>query len=189
MHDLLRCNSKQGFKDDTKQKWDGNKNFKFEIVGYSDSNFAQCPDTRKSVTSNTKMLNGVPVVTWSMMQDTVKLSVTEAELDSATSNVQDMMHVKNILESIGLSGQLPMILKVDNQEVKDIINNWSVGGQTRHVANKQMYLRELKENGILKVEYEPGEQMCSDVFTKNLPGPGFYKHTAHYMGEVEKLQE
>jgi hypothetical protein len=50
------------------------------------------------VTGNTTTLEGVPVVTWSVMQDTVKLSVTEAELDSATSNVQDMLHVKNILK-------------------------------------------------------------------------------------------
>lgn len=86
-------------------------------------------------------------MTRSAMQDTVKLSVTEAELDSATSNVQDMLHVKNIMESLGLKVKLPMILK---QGVRDIVNGWSVGCQTRHVATKQMFLRELKEKGILK---------------------------------------
>jgi hypothetical protein len=125
-------------------------------------------------------------VTWSVMQDTVKLSVTEAELDSATSNVQDMLHVKNIMESLGLKVKLPMILK---QGVRNIVNGWSVGCQTRHVATKQMFLWELKEKGILKkwMEYEPGNIMQSDVFTKKLSGPVFCKHTPHYIGEVKEL--
>jgi hypothetical protein len=61
------------------------------------------------------------------------------------------------------------------------VNNWSVGGRTRHVANKAMYLRELKEWGVLKVLYQAGGKMCSDVFTKNLPRPAFEKHTSHYV--------
>jgi hypothetical protein len=99
------------------------------------------------------------------MQDTVKLSVTEAELDSATSNVQDMLHVKNIMESLGLKVKLPMILK---QGVRNIVNGWSVGCQTRHAATKQMFLWELKD-------------------TKKLSGPVFCKHTPHYIGEVKEL--
>jgi hypothetical protein len=31
-----------------------------------------------------------------------------------------------------------------------------------------MSLRELKEKGIIKVEWIPGQYMVSDVFTKNL---------------------
>ena len=30
-------------------KWDGNKSFEFEVMGISDSNYATCPETRKSV--------------------------------------------------------------------------------------------------------------------------------------------
>jgi hypothetical protein len=77
----------KGLKLQPNQKWDLSQDFLFTVMGFSDSNNSQCPDTRKRVTGNTTTLEGVPVVTWSVMQDTVKLSVTEAELDSPTSNI------------------------------------------------------------------------------------------------------
>jgi len=123
------------------------------------------------------------------MQDTMKLSVTEAELDSATTNVQDMLFVRQIIESMGLTVKLPMILRVDNQGVRDLINNWSVGGRTRHVATKAMFLRELKEWGVLAIEYMPGSEMSTDLFTKNLPGPLFAKHSHYYMTEDDMQAE
>jgi hypothetical protein len=61
------------------------------------------------------------------------------------------------------------------------VNNCSVGGRTRHVANKAMYLRELKEWGVLKVVYQAGSLMCSNLFTKNLPKTTFKKHASHYL--------
>jgi hypothetical protein len=85
------------------------------------------------------------VLTKSIMQETMKLSLTEAKLDSATSNVQDMLFVRQIIKSMGLKVKLPMILSVDNQGVKELVNNWSAGGRTPHVATKAMFLRELKE--------------------------------------------
>jgi hypothetical protein len=162
-------------------RWDGTKEFEFVVSGASDAAYNQCPDTRKCVSGNTTEVNGVPVITKSVMQDTRKLSVTEAELDSAVTNVQDMLFVRQILESMGLKVKLPMVLRVDNSGVRELVNNWSVGGRTRHVANKAMYLRELKEWGVLKVLYQAGGEMCSDVFTKNLPRPAFEKHTSHYV--------
>ena len=176
-----------GLKLKTNRLWNGSRDHEFDIAGHSDSIYAQCTETRKSVSGNTTTLDGSPVVTRSAMQTTVKLSVTEAELESAVTNVQDMLHVKNIIESIGLKVKLPMLLHVDNQGVREIVNNWSVGGRTRHVATKQMFLRELKEEGILRVVYEKTEDMPSDIFTKNAPGPIFRKHREFFMGSVKEL--
>jgi hypothetical protein len=74
------------------------------------------------------------------------------------------------MESIGLKVKVPMILQVDNQGVRELINNWSVGGHMRHVATKAMFLQELKEQGLLSIEYISGKRMISDLFTKNLQG-------------------
>jgi hypothetical protein len=54
-------------------------------------------ETRKSVSGNVTEVNGVPVLVKSVMQETMKLSVTEAELESATSNIQDMLFVRKSL--------------------------------------------------------------------------------------------
>jgi hypothetical protein len=111
------------------------------------------------------------------MQETMKLSVTEAELDSTTTNVQDMLFVKQIIESMGLKVKIPMVLRVYNQGVRELVNNWSVEGHTHHVAARAMFLRELKEWGLLKIEFLSGSQMSADILTKNLPGPLFSKHS------------
>jgi hypothetical protein len=91
------------------------------------------------------------VIQRSSMQKIMALSVTEAELFAATSNAQDMVYVKRILESIRLRVHLTMILEVDNKGAVDLVNNFSVGGRTRHIDTMQYYLRELKEKGIISV--------------------------------------
>jgi hypothetical protein len=80
---------------------------------------------------------------------------------------------------MGLKVKLPMTLSVDNQGVKELVNNWSAGGRTQHVATKAMFLRELKEWGLLVIEFKPGNDMSLDLLTKNLPGPLTVKHSKH----------
>jgi hypothetical protein len=77
----------------------------------------------------------------------------------------------------------PMTLYVDNKGVKDLINNWSVGGRMRHIDVKNLFLRELKEKEILRVQWIKSEDNCSDIFTKNLSGIVFNKHLKKFCGE------
>jgi hypothetical protein len=90
------------------QRWDSAREFEFVVSSKSNSTYNQCPE--RSVLGNTTELNGVPVITKSTMQKTMKLLVTEAELDSAITKVQDMLFVKQIIESMGLKMKILMIL-------------------------------------------------------------------------------
>jgi len=65
--------------------WDGNPNFEFVMEGVLDSDFAENANTRCSVSGYAVFLCGAPVVMESSMQLCVTLSVTEAELLSATT--------------------------------------------------------------------------------------------------------
>jgi hypothetical protein len=80
----------------------------FEITGVSDSDYAKDMQTRKSVSGYATLLNGAPVTAKSKMQECVTLSVTKAALVAATNCIQDMLHIRNILESMGLKIKLPM---------------------------------------------------------------------------------
>jgi hypothetical protein len=70
----------------------------------------------------------------------------------------------------------PMILEVDNKGAKDLTHNWSVGGRTRHVNVREWFLRDLKEEGTVFVEWISGDENSADLFTKNLQGPLFEYH-------------
>jgi hypothetical protein len=114
-------------------KWNGDPEFKLVICGILDSDFVKDPETQKSVSGNSTFLCGAPVIERSTMQRIVALLFKEAEFFAATNNAHDMLYTNQIIESLVLHVQLPMILEVDNKSAVDLVNNYSVGGRTRHV--------------------------------------------------------
>ena len=64
-----------------------------------------------------------------------------------------------------------------------LANSWTVGGRTRHVKVRQYFLCELKEEGLVLVEWISGENMSSDIFTKNPAVATFKKHVTAFCGE------
>jgi hypothetical protein len=115
-------------------KWTGKLDgTKFVIRGKSDFDYAKDMETQRSVSGYCVFLNGAPVGMKSRMQDIVTLSVTEAGLISATHCIQEILFIKKLVEVIGILVELPMIIEVDNKGTKDLMNNWSVGGRTRHI--------------------------------------------------------
>ena len=84
---------------------------------------------------------------------------------------------------MGLKVELPMRLIVDNKGAVELANNWSISGRTRHMEVRQYFLRDLKDEGLIIAEWISGDEMSSDLFTKNLPGPVFNKHTKVFCRE------
>jgi len=169
-------------------KWDGDPEFEFVISGRSDSDYAKDPDRRRSVSGYSTFLCKAPVTMKSRMQGCVTLSVTEAELVSATQCAQDMLFIMRVLESVGLKVKKPMILEVDNKGAVDLAHNWNVSGRTRHDSIWQSFLRELEEEQVLTLKWIATEENSADVFTKNLAGPLFEKHIAVYCGKDEYME-
>ncbi len=177
------CTPERGWLLKPNRRWDGkDKNFEFIVSGQSDSDYAKCPSTRRSVSGYACYLEGAPVSVKSAMQKTVALLVTEAETNAAVSCAQDMLYVKRVLESLDLKVKLPMLLEVDNSGAVDLANNWSAGGRTRHMATKMFFLRDLKENGIITTKWRKGTENPVDLFTKNLAGPEFDKCCKTFCG-------
>ena len=170
-------------------KWNGRKGFKYRIHGRSDSDYAANTQDRRSISGGRTFLNGAPVVFRSSTQRFVTLSVTEAETAAGVIVAQDMMYVYRILTSVGLEVELPMILEMDNKGAVDLANNYSSGGRTRHVDVRNFYLRELKDEGILRIQHVSGEENDADIFTKNTTYAIFNKHVRQFVGEDEYIDD
>jgi len=99
-----------------------------------------------------------------------------------------MLFTKRILNSMGLKVELPMTLYLDNKGAVDLVNNWSIGGRTRHVEVKQHFLRDMKERGMVLTQWQSGDLMSSDLLTKNNAGPIFERHTETYCGRDEYMK-
>lgn len=169
-------------------EWNGTKHFSFELIGLSDSEYAK-DESRHSVNGWSTWLNEANVTARSKMMPIIALSVMEAELYSAVQCTQDMLYCWRVMMCMGLTIKLPMTLYVDNKGAVDFCNNWSVAGRTRHIEIKQYFLRELKEMGLLKVKWKEGDEMTSDIFTKNLSGAVFEKHGSKFYGKDEYYQK
>ena len=109
------------------------------------------------------------------MQKIVALSVTEAEVIALVQCVQEMIYIIKLVESLGRKVRKPMMTNSDNKGAVDLVNGWSVGGGTKHMNCRIMYLRELKEEGIIRVQWIPSENNPSDIFTKNCSSELFEK--------------
>ena len=69
---------------------------------------------------------------------------------------------------IGLRVGLLMILQVDNRDIVDLVNNWNVTGCMHHITVNTNFLCELKEQGLIKVEWIQTAENSTDLFTKKL---------------------
>jgi hypothetical protein len=65
--------------------------------------------------------------------------------------MQDMLYMKNVIETLGLKVKLSVALQMDNQGMVYSANNSSVGGRTRHIDDQSLFLQELKA-GILVIK-------------------------------------
>jgi hypothetical protein len=168
--------------------WDGDPQYEFIIAGKSDAAYATDTTNRRSISGYAVFLNGAHIAQKSGQQKSVTLSTAESKLAAGTQCAQDMLYAMRILDSIGLGVRKPMTLEIDNKGAVGLANNWSVGGRTRHVEVRQYFLRELKEEGIIHTVWLRGDDMCSDLFTKNLARPLFEKHARAFLGDDEYMR-
>ena len=75
-------------------KWDGSKDFLFELWGQTDSDHAKDPTTHCSVSGYGTFLFDAPINGVSHMQKNVALSVNESECGALVECVQDLIFEK-----------------------------------------------------------------------------------------------
>ncbi len=105
------------------RKWDGNQNHKFVICGRLDSEYANESKNSCSVSIHVVYCEGAPAMFKSSTERTVSLSTAEAETYAGVTCMQEMLCMKNVLESLGLKVKLHMVLEMDNQGAVDLAYN------------------------------------------------------------------
>ncbi len=108
------------------RKWDGSQNHKFVISGGLDLDYAKEPKDRCSISGHVVYLEGAPAIFKSSTERTMSLPTTKAETYAGVTCVQDMLYMKNLLESLRLKVKLHMVLEMDNQGAVYLANKWSL---------------------------------------------------------------
>ena len=149
---------------------------KFELHGYSDSDWAGCVDSRKSTTGNVHLLGNCAISWSSKKQSIVALSSTEAEYVALCSAAQETVWLRNLLSDIGCTQNTATLIREDNQGAICLAKNPKDHPRTKHIDVRYHYVRETVERKVMRIEYIPTGDMTADALTKGLPKPSFEKH-------------
>ena len=114
------------------------------IHGKFDSDYANFPHTRKSISGCRAFLYDTVVTVKSLMQRIAALSISESKLFSETKFNQDILCMYRLINNIVLKIKPPITIGVDNQWAVDLANKWSVVGRTLNVEVPHYFLREMK---------------------------------------------
>jgi len=162
---------------------------KWTMTVYTDSDWAGDKDTRKSVSGFIVYLINVPIMWRSRQQRSVTLSSSEAEFVSLSEAAKEIKFVYQIMLSMGLKVNTPIIVRVDNVAAIFMTENISTSQRTRHVDIRYAYVREFVQDGFLKILFVKTENNLSDGFTKNVNAETQEKHGASYIVHQKDINQ
>jgi hypothetical protein len=150
--------------------FDGKPHGSGELIGFSDSSWADDRATGRSTCGYLWMFACGPISWRSKLQALVTLSSTEAEFVGACLSAQHGMHLQNLLGELQIINDKAMTMYLDNQSAIAIGTNQSSVQRTKHLALRFYFLRDLVRSGRFVLTYMPTNIMPADVFTKHVPG-------------------
>jgi hypothetical protein len=139
----------------------------FDLIGYSDSEYAGCKFDRKSTTGTCQFL-GRSLVSWSSKKQTfVALSTTEAEYVVAGQCCAQLLWMRQTLRDFGYNlSKVPLLC--DNESAIRMADNPIEHSRTKHIDIRHHFLRDHQQNGDIEVFHISTENQLADIFTKPL---------------------
>ncbi|KAJ4807334.1 Gag/pol [Rhynchospora pubera] len=138
------------------------------LHAYTDSDWAGCPDDRRS-TSAFCIYLGYNLISWSSKkQPTVSKSSTEAEYRSLALAGAELIWVQYILQELLVKMPQPPVLWCDNIGATYLASNPMFHARTKHVEIDFHFIRERVVNKELVVKFISSKDQIADGLTKGL---------------------
>jgi len=156
---------------------------KLQLHSFSDSDWAACPVSRRSVTGYLVLLGSSPISWKSKKQGTVSKSSSEAEYRAMAQAASEVTWLVRLLEELGIHDLTLVQLHCDNQSALHIAKNPVFHERTKHTEIDCHFTRDKVLEGLLQLTYLPTSAQLADVLTKVFPGPQF-QHLISKLGMV-----
>ena len=137
----------------------------FDLIGFSDSDFAVCKIDRKSTSGSCQFL-GQSLVSWSSKkQNSAALSTAEAEYVAAGSCCAQIIWIKNQLEDFNIFyNHIP--IKCDNTSTINLTKNPIQHSLTKHIEIRHHFIRDHVQKGDIDLVFVKTNNQLADIFTK-----------------------
>ncbi|KAK2978736.1 hypothetical protein RJ640_012191 [Escallonia rubra] len=144
----------------------------FDLIGYSDADYAGCKTERKSTSGGCQFL-GHSLVSWSSKkQNSVALSTTEAEYMAVGACCAQILWMKQTLLDFGLKyDHIPILC--DNTSAIDLTKNPIQHSRTKHIEIKHHFIRDHVQKGDIVLDFVDTNHQLADIFTKPLDSKRF----------------
>jgi len=152
-----------------------------EVIGYTDSNFAGCIDTRKSTFGYVHLLAG-GVISWkSAKQSFIAASTMEAKFVACFEATVHVNWLWNFISGLGVVDSIAKPLKIysDNTIVVFFSKNEKYSKGTKHMKLKYFVVKEEVQKHRVSIEYINTNLMIADPLTKGLPPRVFIGHVVN----------
>jgi hypothetical protein len=147
------------------------------VSGYSDADWGNDPETRKSVTGFVITIAGGAVAWAARRQTIVAQSTAEAEYVAACEATMEGRGIVNMLDEaldvIDMKSRLTM--GVDNSAAIALAKPPTYNSKTRHIELRWHYIRDQVNRDLVEIYKVLGTENPADMFTKALPKDSLIK--------------
>ena len=147
------------------------------LVGYADSDFAGCTQSRKSTSGYVFLLAGGAISWKSKKQSIVATSSCEAEYISSCMASKEAIWLARLCASLnpGYTHE-PVNIKVDNNGAKDLARNATINERTKHIDVRFHFIRQCIQDGKVHLSRCDTSNQVADPLTKPLDRIAHLKH-------------
>ncbi|VVT54825.1 uncharacterized protein SAPINGB_P004281 [Magnusiomyces paraingens] len=140
----------------------------YKLVGYSDADYAQDKQDRKSFTGYVFILSGGPITWACRKQVSPASSSVESEYMSLSDASKECFWINQLLSLCKIPIPLPVTMFEDNQGCIALAQNPVFHRRTKHIDVRYHVVRHYIRSGVIHLEYLDTQVMLADMFTKNL---------------------
>ena len=149
-----------------------------EVVGYSDSDYAECKDTRKSTFGYLFLLADGAISWKSGKQSVIATSTMEAEFIACFEATVQSLWLLNFFNGLSIIGTIAKQMRIyyDNEAAVFFSKNDRYSKGAKHMDLKYLSVKEEVQNQIVQIVHIGTHNMIADPLTKGLALKTFIGH-------------
>jgi transposase InsO family protein len=144
----------------------------FQLVAFSDSDWAGDKATKKSTTGVIIKFSGDTICWLSRRQKVVAQSTAEAEYIALAEATKELLWFRSWVAEM-FNKIVTGTIYGDNRSSIDIVKTESLSNRVRHIDIRTHLIRDHYDKGDIELQWIPTDEQDADILTKPLSPPAF----------------